>query len=77
MSSSSSFVYRDEVHARRPPTSRDPTESVFDYPAFDSAAPITSPRVPPTKTLTILPTQHIKNYPFQATVSSCRTFQIP
>ena len=45
MSSSSSFVYRDEVHARCPPTSRDPTESVFDYPAFDSAAPITSPRV--------------------------------
>ena len=60
------------------PPSPPQIESLFDYPAFDSAEPIiTSPPLPPTTALTILPIHSTHNSLFQATILSCRIFQLP
>ena len=63
------------------PPSPPQIESVFDYPAFDSAELIiTSPPLPHTFSyngLTILPIHSTHNCLLQATISSCKSFQIP
>ena len=63
------------------PPSPPQIESVFDYPAFDSAEPIiTSPPLPHTFSYTdscYSPYSRHWEYSFHSTISSCRTFRIP